>query len=55
MARNEPGQELQDGQKNSLLESVRGASEDMDRPGELLGEAGRLDQGWAGYISLDQV
>ena len=55
MARNEPGQELQGGQKNSLLESVRGPCEDKDRPEELLGEAGRLDQGWAGYISLDRV
>ena len=55
MARNKPGQELQGGQKNSLLESVRGPCEDRDRPGMLLGEAGRLDQDWAGYIVLDRV
>ena len=55
MARNKPGQELQGGQKNSLLESVRGPCEDKNRPGGLQDEAGRLDQGWAGYISLDRV
>ena len=55
MARSEPGQELQGGQVDSLEGSIRGESEDWDRPGELLGDAGRQERDRAGYISLDQV
>ena len=39
----------------SLGETVRGADEDKDRPGELRDEAGRQDQDWQGYIAAERV